>query len=575
MSHPERITGQYELRPERECLTPDGEYRWFIYSAKDLGMTLVCLEDCKTGIVVSTPIANPNIRVAAHKAWAGARQSRAAGTPWEIRHEMGMKGVDPDAKLEETFQGYGHRSVGDMARIQVDFARVPMHLPFVFFNLGTINSGQEKSSRYQQRFGQASLHPIRHYLSEGVPAGELSGVEAAYQRLGEMALLFFTRHRHELSETFQEYYRPGPKEQGSLNSRVLDCVRYFLLFGQSTGFSFETSARDWSRIISDIKSSPLPLYRRVAGQVERLLTPTPEEEEYLGYRAEAPSLIRHTEADTTTNQNLAALRAFIETTSLLSTVGVDRQLKNDAVGQGVELVSGKYTEGEKIVVQYLLSIWPGLERAALFEWVHARNLEVKREISKIIFSGHNSYKEPPLLARATGTTLIFRSFLGEVRDFNRHRAWGRFVPLPLVHGLPLDKDTACQILARGFGLPLYLTEVPQFSGLKERFEDDLLLYYTELYEFMQGVERNLGPTDYSFIVNLLPLAHQIDIWMHGNPKQALYFTHQRVRPGGHINYRTFAYDANQLIADSDSYLSGMRLGKRPDPASREEFFDRS
>ncbi|MGZ3646627.1 MAG: hypothetical protein ACXVCM_22580, partial [Ktedonobacteraceae bacterium] len=74
---------------------------------------------------------------------------------------------------------------------------------------------------------------------------------------------------------------------------------------------------------------------------------------------------------------------------------------------------------------------------------------------------------------------------------------------------------------------------------------------------------------------LLPLAHRVDLWMHGDPKQAAYLTAQRSRPGGHINYRSLAYEANQLLAKSDPYLSGMQLSKKPDPSSREEFFDRS
>ena len=58
--------------------------------------------------------------------------------------------------------------------------------------------------------------------------------------------------------------------------------------------SFETSARDWSRILSELKASPLSYYHKVATQIERLLAPSREEEESLGYRAEAPGLIRHT-----------------------------------------------------------------------------------------------------------------------------------------------------------------------------------------------------------------------------------------------------------------------------------------
>jgi hypothetical protein len=73
----------------------------------------------------------------------------------------------------------------------------------------------------------------------------------------------------------------------------------------------------------------------------------------------------------------------------------------------------------------------------------------------------------------------------------------------------------------------------------------------------------------------LPLAHQVSLWMHGDPKQATYLTLQRSRPGGHINYRALAYQANQLLAASDPYLSAIQLDHKLDPASRLEFFDRS
>lgn len=574
MSHPERIVEQQELRPERELLTSDGEYRWFVYGAKDLGMPLVCLEDCRTGIVVSTPIANPNIRVAAHKAWAGARQSRAAGTPWEIRHEMGMKGVDPDVKLEEMFKGYGHASVGDMARIQVEFARTPMHAPLAFFNLGSVNSGQEKSTRYQQKFGKGFIHEIRHYLPDHIPPQEIENLEIRYQRLGELSLELFEGCKETLAREFQEFYNPEQGQLGSLNSRVLDCARYFLLLGQQTGFAFETSARDWSRIIADLKASPVGIYGCLASQVERLLVPTKEEEEYLGYKAEAPGLIRHTEADCTTNRNLAALKKYIvEYSDLFDPVR--RTVGGVYKSQAVEIIPGKYTEGDKLAAQYILSAWPGIDRRKLLDWIHCRPEQVKQQISQIIFDGHSNYKELPGLARTTGMTLVFETFLGEARDFNRHRAQGRFVDLPLVHGLPIDSRTAWQIYSRGFGLPLYLTETQLGQGMQEKFIRGMEAYYHELGEFIKQVLERYGESiDYSFIINLLPLAHRVDLWMHGDPKQALYFTHQRSRPGGHINYRMLAYEANQLIADSDPYLSGMRLEKRPDPASRQEFFDR-
>lgn len=563
------------LQPERELVT--GEYRWFVFGEGQTGLRIVGLEDTETGITISTPLANPEKRTASHKAWGGARQSRAPGDPWDIYSEMVFKGTDPDVKVTEMFQTYGHASVGDMARMQIDLARVPMHIPCTLFNLSAINSGQEKSTRYQKRFSVSVLHGIKNYLPEKLPREEVEYLERAYQKFGELSLRLFAKHQQLLTSAFREVYKPDSSQEGSLNSRVLDCVRYFLLFGQGSGFSFETSGRDWARIISDLRGSSMDTYQRVGVQIKQLLTPTQEMEEYLGYKAEAPGLIRHTEPNTLVNQNLLSLSNYIkEETDFLSYVRINRTQK-EYVPQSVKKISEKYSEGERMVAQYLLTLYPGAVYSSVLAWVKEQPNEVKTTVSGIIFQGHDNYRELPPLARVSNMSVIFQSSLGELRDWNRHRSFGRFVTLPTVFGLPINEDTANQILTRGFGLPLYLTEAPALQGYRQSFEADLKAYYKSLEHFVSSVGKHYGSSiDYSFVINLLPLAHQMDIWMHGDPKQFLYMTHQRVRPGGHINYRTQAFEANKLIADSDPYLSGMRLLiKRPDPLNREEFFDRS
>src|SRR5579875_94073 len=562
---------------EKELIS--GPYRWFTYSPEITGLRLICLEDLSTGTVVTTTVANPRRRTAAHRAWAGARQSRAAGFPWEILREMGEKGVDPDQKLEEMFRGYGHASVGDMARVAVDMGKIPMHFCLALFNEGSLNSGQEKSTRYQSAFGKAVLHPIKNYLPESLPAEEVGQLEEAYQSFGTLSLELFAKYRTMLLRSFEHYYHVDMEQREqrtALTSRVLDCVRYFLLLGQWSGMSFETSARDWSRILAELKAAPLPYYRKVASQIERLLAPSQEEEENLDYKAEAPALIRHTEPFLITNHHLQYLKQFLQTeTNLLQTIPPQKGAPA-LTKQQVSMIEAIYTEGDRLVAQYILTLWPGLDRNALLKWVHAQRNDVKARISAVLFPGHSNYAELPGLARTTRMTLVIESFLGELRDLNRHRAWGRFFTLPLVFGEPLTKETCEQILARGFGLPLYLTEIPEFSSLKNDFEQDLSVYYDRLQGFLEQVAITYqGSIDYSFALNLLPLAHRIDLWMHGDPKQALYLTMQRSRPGGHINYRQIAYEANQLLAASDPYLCAIRLSSRPDPASRDEFFDRS
>ncbi len=566
-----------EIQPEKDFIA--GSNRWFTYSADVTGLRLICLEDLTTGTIATTTIANPTKRTAAHKAWAGARQSRAAGMPWEILYEMGEKGVDPDQKLEEMFRGYGHASVGDMARLAVDLGKIPMHLCLALFNEGYLNSGQEKSTRYQASFGKAVLHPIRHYVSEGLLKEDVEPLEEEYQSFGVVSLELFAKYKAVLLRAFEQYYQADttkPAEKSALLSRVLDCVRYFLLIGQWSGMSFETSARDWSRIIAELRASPLPYYRKVAAQLEKLLAPTTEEEEILHYKAEAPGLIRHTAPLLTTNINLHTLKQFLEDkTDLLQRVPIHSGFPI-RVDQRVSMIDPLNTEGDRLVAAYVLLLWPGLEREQLLNWIHTQNDETKNAISAIIFSGHTNYCEMPGFGRTTRMTLVIESFLGELRDLNRHRAWGRFFPLPLVFGERLTKNTVEQIVARGFGLPLYLTDIQAFSDYKTAYERDLVSYYVKLEKFLEKVSATYRDTiDYSFVLNLLPLAHQVDLWMHGDPKQASYFTMQRSRPGGHINYRALAYEANQLLATFDPYLSAMRLLKKPDPTSREEFFDRS
>jgi len=566
-----------DLHPENEYIV--GPYRWFTYPTDLTGLRLICIEDLTTDTITTTTIANPTKRTAAHKAWAGARQSRAAGMPWEILHEMGEKGVDPDQKLEEMFRGYGHASVGDMARLTVDFGKIPMHLCLALFHEGSLNSGQEKSTRYQAAFGKAVLHPLRLYVPESLPKGELEDLEKEYQSFGIESLELFAKHRAVLLRAFEEYYQVDttkPDQRGALTSRVLDCVRYYLLFGQWSGMSFETSARDWSRIIAELKASPLTYYQKVAVQIEKLLAPTKEEEEALDYKAEAPGLIRHTAPLFIANQNLHALKLFLEEqTDMLQNVSIYSGLP-ERVDQHVSLIEPLYTEGDRLVASYALLLWPGLERAKLLNWIHAQDSETKKTISVIIFSGHSNYGELPGFGRTTRMTLVMESFLGELRDLNRHRAWGRFFPLPLVFGERLTKETIAQIIARGFGLPLYLTDIAAFAEHKAAFEKDLVAYYKKLQMFLDKVSALYQDTiDYGFVLNLLPLAHRVDLWMHGDPKQAAYFTAQRSRPGGHINYRSLAYEANQLLTESDLCLYGLRLSKKPDPSSQEEFFDRS
>lgn len=575
---PDRIQRFFLSRPEKELPTEDG-YRWVVYSEKQTGLTLLGLEDLQTGVILYTPLANPERRSAAHKAWGGARQSRAPGTPPEIYVEMGERGVDPDQKIDEMFSSYGHKSVGDMARMQQDADGIPVHYCFARHNDESLNGSQEKSTRYQSQLNKSMLFDIRNFLNtERFSEGELREAMSRYAALGRRSVQLSEKYKDMLRDVFTEHFKPkGSRQRASLESRVLDCTRFFVLLGQRTGMADENSAREWSRVISDFKASPVRFYRRIAEHTQRLFTPTREEEEMLGIRAEAPSLIRHTEPTTTTNDNIRALREYLEGESdLLDVVKVACPYSDKAREQGVQLFDRKYTEGEKMAAQYILTIWPAMDSNQVLDWVHTRPNEIKREISRVICNGHHCNNEMSLLAATRGITLAYKCALGEARDFDRHRAWGRFMQLAMVFGEKWSAEYAAQILSKGFALPAYLTHMPELKEIREQFEQDMAGFYEDIYEFVRFMHVNHSAAlegDYSFVLNVLPMAHMTELWMHGDPKQALYKPDRRRRPGGHVNYILLAQAANELLRESDPYLSGMTF-PAPNPFDREEFFDR-
>jgi thymidylate synthase ThyX len=561
----------FVVNPEKELVqvVEDRIYAWRSYAAEDTGLKVITLLDRGTGLELASIIPNEKRRVAAHRAWIAARHSRSPGSTVEIAVEMGEKGVNPDEKLDEMFRGYGHASVADMARMDVHFNNCPMHVPMTIFNYGVINSGQEKSTRYQKRFGKSVLQPLGQMLQG---SGELID---EYDGLGSLSLQLFERQRNALTSAFERFFQPQtPAEKKSLDARVLDCARYFLLLGQGTGFAFETSARDFARLISRLKASRLSYYQDIGVQLETLLSPQQEIEAELGFLAEARSLMFDTKADMTVRNTLVELEEYLQRDILdmIPRAGI----KRPPIAQAVFHLGRDMSSAEKMVSQYVLSVWPHLNWEETFEYVRSLPRKKKEDISRIIFSSHNHVKELPELASTKEVTLVMEGYLGELRDFNRHRAWSRFIQLPSnLYANDWTRESAEGILSQGFGIPAYL-DLDVFSKERQGFVDEMNRYYEAAGRFIDSVHRIVGPdVDHAFVQNILPLAHRVNLWMHGDPKQASYLSHLRVRPGGHINYRLMTFDAAKLITESDPYLSGLRMEKRPDPGNRDEFFLRS
>ena len=446
---------------------------WKFYTAEDLGMAAITYIDNRTQVVLAEILSNPDKRVASHIAWAGARHSRAPGDTIEILLEMGEKGVDPDEKLEETFKKFGHSSVADMARFAVQFNNVPMHVPMHLFNDNYINSGQEKSTRYQKQFAGVIMHPLILYLPEEVKTESfVSELNRDFENLGVLSLENFNTLKPKITAAYEKSFKPETNDdRGALNTRVLDTIRFNLLLGQSSGFALETSARDWARIISHLKASQMQYYNNLGIQLETFLAPGKDLESVIGFKAEAPSLIEFTKADNTLKKNIPAVKEFYN--SKISASKINSEFKG-LQKQDISFFNNSYSSGLKMAAQYLLNLFPNTDFKKLIIELDNLPTEKKIELSRIIFTGHDHHKELPAQFAATSDlTIVLEGTLGELRDFNRHRAWGRFMQhIPIYFGEETNYNKATSLMNKGFGLPLYM-EIPEFKTLKEEMKERL------------------------------------------------------------------------------------------------------
>ncbi len=561
----------------KEQIVNGEKFIWKSYPKEETVLPVVTLTDVATGIELASAFSNKDRRIAAHNAWAGARHSRAPGTTPEIMKEMGEKGINPDEKLEQTFATYGHQSVADMARMTVHLNNLPMHMAMEIFNYGQVNSGQEKSSRFIRQLKGASLPDLKNYLV-GMPQDMIERLNADYQALGDMANEIFNKHKILITEAYTAFFKPADKkEASSLDARVLDTIRFAIPFGQATGMAYEDSARNFSRLVSVLKAAPTAAYKKLGEQLEMFLAPSAEIEAEFDFKAEAPSLIRHTEAYNLPNENLKKLYEFLKSHRHLQNAENSPAFKGFN-RQTAEIVPEKYNSARRMACQYILSVFPQHKPKDALMWTLNMDNQDMLEISKIIYSGHNKYNElPPQLSRTSDLTAICKTGLGEIRDFNRQRALGRFIQYPSpVLGKGYDARTSEALLSSGFSLPLYLSDIPEIKETAKNFESDLTKYYEKIFKFVELLGKEVGRDgDHSAVINIIPLAHSMYMWMHFDPKQASYMTHLRVRNGGHINYRESAAQINNMFADSDPFLSGIKFENTVNPADRKQFFDRS
>ena len=546
-------------------------FQFSISEADKTDLVIVSVTDTRTGYTVRTALPNSGKQTASIMAFAGARFSRSALSAEELFQEIRQAGSNANEKLANIFRNYGHSSVADMAQLFAYIEQIPDHYSTIFFNETSVGGGQQRSTRYQD-FGNSKPLGLD---SLGIDSNS-EDYNKINQNLLDLQQYSLDKYKYWQGKLTTEYIKVysidknNKSETGALTARVFDSTRYFLPSGlmNKTSLAYITSAREWARLISVFKASNEYNLVCLAEQLEILFAPEESVAEKLNYTPEAPDLIRHTEADTITNQNLNILQQYLEEhLKITQVLEFSKTITCHKVK--ADLLTMSLSAGSKILLQHILTIYPNASIQSIIQFIDNLNIEQKSYISKILFKDFNHHKQMGNLFRVNTHSFVLTCSNSELRDLNRHRAWGRYIPT-------LNTNKYKDILYTGYTLPLYLVKNPALKEIRQEFEQDLQEYYQKLQNFINISSEYEWFPQYIY-VQLLPFAHIFTSFFHASPKEISYMTQLRVRPGGHINYRQLAYYIAKLGANSESLLQAMLPEHivKPDACSREEFIDRS
>jgi thymidylate synthase ThyX len=545
-------------------------FTYSISNPDETDLVVISVTDSRTGFTVRTALPNSGKQTASIMAFAGARFSRSDLGALQLFQEIKQAGSNANEKLANIFKNYGHASVADMAQLFGYIENVPDVYSTIFYGDSSVGGGQQRSTRYQD-FRNSQPVDLK---SLGVASRKAvySDIASDFENLQKDALSKYTKWADRLPEIYTHVYqldKENKREMAALTARVFDTARYFLPSGvcNKTSFAYITSAREWARLVSNFKASDDTNLVYLGEQIEALFAPDPEYAAEIGYVAEAPDLIRYTSSDETTGENLKELRQYLETSSDIQSIFDTKTLEFKPLS--TMLIDPSVTAGTKVMVQNILTLYPALDIRKLIDWLQNLDEDQKVAISRLVFSNFTHHKQMGSQFKVNTHSFVLTCSNSEMRDLNRHRAWGRFVPI-------LSTQNYSSLLEGGYTLPLYLTDNLALVDVRDEFEADLVDYYRKLEVFIAKIKKETWFPQH-LLVQLLPFGHVFTMFFHASPKEISYLTQLRVRPGGHINYRMLAHQMAELAANSEPFLAGLDLGdgKKPNPSSREEFIDRS
>lgn len=514
---------------------------------------------------VHTLMQNTKQKQPSINAYLGARYSRSADSIVDIAKEISMKGINASERLEMIFQGYGHRSVGDMAQLFICIENVPIFQIQRLFYMNAVHAGQERSTRFQN-FEKPNYIKIPSTIEGNKVSKKL--IES-YDNVMQYWMASYRKVLEPTKTALMTYFKPekdNKQHESALQARTFDMARSFLPVGLESSVALVMSARSWAELIGFLNGSNQIVDRELGVLLFKLLNSTNELEK-LGYIPEADNLIRHTEANLTREN---------------STEKILKLLKKEIGKKKIKLIKKKtdVNKNFKILMQhdailstiyhYILILEPMADLSKIK--ISKRILE---KIGEVLAQEHNHHNQIGTVAQ-TGSILIdgIGDYGGILKDINRHRSLERFFPL---FSNQLDIDNELNRDEKDCFFIYEYLRFPQFEALKDEYEKMLTEGYKMVKEWKKLAKKELkNDAIREYTRYLLPHSHATRYRLYGSLDDWQYLVNLRTRNGGHIQYRLTAYNWLEKLADINPIFKGF-LKKIPnvDVTSRMQFFDRT
>ncbi len=509
-------------------------------------------------IKVHNLMQNPKQKQPSINAYLGARYSRSSDSITDIAKEIVKNKVDAASRLESIFNGYGHKSVGDMADIFICIENVPMITAMRAFNINPTIAGQERSTRFQN-FQNPDYIKIPKKIKISKKLRE------KYDQIILKQMNDYVQMLPIVTERYKSYFKineEDKQEVSAIKARVFDTVRYFLPLGLKTSLGFIMSARNWSEYISRLRGSGYILEKELGDQLFDLLVGN-EELTSKGYIPEADGLLRHADAN---ESRVKSTREIIEYLKSLKLKYSTRKTNGVCV-EDIEFSKGLNPE-ESLISHYILNIYPNIDLKS-FDF---KQINIK-EISKSIFKYHHHNDQVGMIGQMGSYLFDGYADHGVLKDLNRHRSLERYVPMwesTYSMEVELDRDTD-----KLFNLCDYLY-ISEFKDLEIEFKSRLVKTYEEIKKWYFEAKEEIGDLYASeFTKYLIPHAHSTRYRYYGSFDDFQYTINLRVRPGGHIAYRNVVYRWLELLKNDSELWSEMYKNiPKVDVSSREQFVNR-